>query len=117
MKKTIQQRQVADKTRDRILKAAGKLFAENGFSGTSTQSIAKAARVNEALIFHHFKSKQELWKLVKATIVDALNLQPLSLKPKTLAEFLAEVIEQRLQAFLLSAIVRCPDVVFLVFIA
>ena len=40
-----------------ILDAAVDLFAENGFSATSTLTIAKKARVAEGLIFHYFKNK------------------------------------------------------------
>ena len=40
-----------------ILAAAVDLFAENGFSATSTLAIAKKACVAEGLIFHYFKNK------------------------------------------------------------
>ena len=38
-----------------------KLFSEQGFDGTSTRAIAEAAGVNEALIFRHFRSKEDLF--------------------------------------------------------
>lgn len=98
IKKTMQ-RPVADKTRAAILKAARKLFAENGFSGTSTLAIAKAAKVNETLLFHHFGNKQQLWQLVKSSIVESLKLMPLCQKPVSLRAFLEEIFYQRLQAF------------------
>jgi len=37
------------------------LFSEQGFDGTSTRAIAEAAGVNEALIFRHFRSKEDLF--------------------------------------------------------
>ena len=43
MKQRLNQRKEADKTRTAILKAATKLFAEKGYSGTPTAAIAKAA--------------------------------------------------------------------------
>lgn len=49
-----------DSTRDKILQAAEKLFAEKGFSTTSISDIALQAKVNRALIFYYFKSKKEL---------------------------------------------------------
>lgn len=99
MIKRIAQRKVADKTRQAILKSACKLFAATGFSGTSTQAIAKAAKTNEALIFHHFKNKAQLWKRVKEHIVESISLEPLNSQPASLNEFLTKVIEQRLCAY------------------
>jgi len=32
--------------RDRLLEAAGKLFAERGYAGVSTREVARSARVN-----------------------------------------------------------------------
>lgn len=49
------------KTRIKILEAAIKLFAENGFNGTTTKQIAEEAGVNEALIFRYFSTKRELY--------------------------------------------------------
>ena len=46
--------------RDRILEAAERLFAEQGFDRTSTARIAAAASVPHGLIFYHFKTKMDL---------------------------------------------------------
>ena len=46
--------------RDRILRAAGELYADAGFRGTTTRQIAQAAGVNEVTIFRHFGSKTAL---------------------------------------------------------
>lgn len=56
----------ADKTRLAILKAARKLFAQHGFAGTSISTIAKKAKINQSLIYHHFKNKELLWRQIKA---------------------------------------------------
>ncbi len=48
-------------TRDKLLEAAIKLFAEKGFNGTTTKEIAEKAEVNEALIFRHFSTKRDLY--------------------------------------------------------
>lgn len=51
---------------ENILFAAEKLFAENGFEGTSTREIAKAANVNISMISYYFGSKEKLYeKLVE----------------------------------------------------
>ncbi|MDF3077305.1 MAG: TetR family transcriptional regulator [Sphingobacteriaceae bacterium] len=55
-----------DKTdkKDHILDAAQKLFAQNGFDGTSTRSIASEANVNMAMISYYFGSKDGLYQAV-----------------------------------------------------
>ena len=45
---------------ENILKAALKLFAQEGYAATSTSKVAKAAGVSEGLIFKHFGSKEGL---------------------------------------------------------
>lgn len=43
-----------------ILDTAEKLFAENGFDGTSVRQISKAADINIAMISYYFGSKEKL---------------------------------------------------------
>ncbi len=47
--------------REQILHAALAEFAEKGYDGASTSSIAKRAGVTQPLIHHHFGNKQGLW--------------------------------------------------------
>jgi AcrR family transcriptional regulator len=47
-------------TRDHILDAAAKVFAEHGFRGATTRLIADAADVNEVTLFRLFGSKDAL---------------------------------------------------------
>jgi AcrR family transcriptional regulator len=47
-------------TRDHILDAAAKVFAEHGFRGSTTRLIADAADVNEVTLFRVFGSKDVL---------------------------------------------------------
>lgn len=47
--------------RQRILDTAARLFAERGFTRTSTSMLAKEAGVAEGTIFRHFKSKDEIF--------------------------------------------------------
>src|SRR5882762_92603 len=46
--------------RDRILKAAVKVFARSGFHATRVSEVAKAAGVADGTIYLYFKSKEEL---------------------------------------------------------
>jgi len=50
--------------RIQLIEAATTLFAENGFSGTTTREIARAAGVTEAMIFRHFENKESLYRIV-----------------------------------------------------
>src|SRR6186997_1313474 len=49
-------------TPDQILNAAAIEFAERGFAGARVDRIAKRARVNKAMLYYHFKSKQGLYR-------------------------------------------------------
>ena len=49
---------------ERILAAAKDLFAESGFDAVSMNAIAERAGVSKANIFHHFKSKNDLYLAV-----------------------------------------------------
>jgi AcrR family transcriptional regulator len=54
----------SDITRDRILKAAERLFAERGYDATSIRAIVARARVNQAAINYHFDGKEGLYREV-----------------------------------------------------
>lgn len=54
----------AQDSRDEILKAATHLFANRGFHETSMSEVAREAHVSKALIFWHFKTKEELFVAV-----------------------------------------------------
>ena len=47
-----------------ILQVAEKLFAEEGFDGTSVRDIAKLATVNVAMISYYFGSKEKLFERI-----------------------------------------------------
>lgn len=47
-------------TRDRILAAAMRLFAENGYSATSVRQIAQEVGLRESSLYNHFQNKDEI---------------------------------------------------------
>ena len=75
-----------EESRAAILRAAAKEFAELGIAGARTDSIARQARVNKALLYYYFKDKETLYSAVldaafsgmKAQVFQALDsdLQP-----------------------------------------
>ena len=62
-----------EETRQRILEAAERLFAEQGFDGTGVDAIAKSAGVTKSLIYHHFGNKHRLLTCLFEKILTELN--------------------------------------------
>jgi TetR/AcrR family transcriptional regulator len=56
----------------RIVAAAGRLFAEQGLAGARTDEIARAARVNKALLYYYFGSKENLYRFVLESLFSQL---------------------------------------------
>src|SRR4051812_6685056 len=57
---------------DRILAAAAGEFAARGFAGARVDRIARRARINKAMLYYHFRSKQGLYDaLLRRTFAEA----------------------------------------------
>ena len=75
MKSPAAPRRVPDRrsTRDVILDAAERRFAERGFAGVSVREIATDAGLkNQASLYHHFKNKRTLYEAVLARGVEPI---------------------------------------------
>jgi AcrR family transcriptional regulator len=68
----------ARSTRNQILKAGERLFAERGYDGVSMRDIvAETALRNQASLYHHFRNKQALYEAVlKRDLEQILALMP-----------------------------------------
>ncbi len=55
-----------------IIEAACSVFAERGLAGTRTREIAEACGINEAVIYRHFKSKEDLFAQVMAHLYESM---------------------------------------------
>lgn len=53
-----------DESRAKILAAAERAFARDGLAGARTDAIATEARVNKALLYYYFKSKESLYEAI-----------------------------------------------------
>jgi AcrR family transcriptional regulator len=62
-------------TRETIIAAALREFAECGYEGATTASIARRVRVTQPLIHYHFGSKQALWRATVDSIFARLSAE------------------------------------------
>ena len=67
-----QNAQIKDERREQILSAALKVFASRGFAATRISDIVGAGGVSHGLLYHYFKSKEEIfYELVTRAIYHA----------------------------------------------
>jgi AcrR family transcriptional regulator len=66
-------------TKERILDAAERLFAQHGFDATSLRMITAAAGVNLASVNYHFQSKNSLIEAVLTRRIAPLNRERLDM--------------------------------------
>lgn len=83
------ERRPATERREAILDASLELFARHGLHGVTTRMIADAAGVSEALLYRHFKGKDELYEAlqqscIKSTVEGAERLSQLEPSTQTL---------------------------------
>jgi AcrR family transcriptional regulator len=63
---TSRKREQSELSRERLIEAATRLFAERGYRGASVQAIGEAAGISRGSIFWHFGSKEGLlWAVVQ----------------------------------------------------
>lgn len=52
----------ASSTSEDLIRAAKRLFASQGFDGTTVRDIADAAKTNLSLVSYYFKGKEGLYR-------------------------------------------------------
>jgi AcrR family transcriptional regulator len=60
-------------TRNKIIRAAARIFAQHGYEGASIRNIVAKADVNQAAISYHFGSKEGLYRAVLQMALQALQ--------------------------------------------
>jgi len=91
-------------TRERIMRAAERLFAESGYDGTSIRAIVAKAKVNQAAINYHFDGKDGLYREVLRVAFRALTEHQLEhaeeLRTMSREEALSQFVRRQLQPLL-----------------
>ena len=92
-------------TRERLLHAAGEVFAQSGFRATTVREIARQANANVAAINYHFGDKKGLYaEVLKSTLGSALRKYPPDMGLKD-----GDGPEAALHAFVRSLLFRVLD--------
>ena len=60
-------------SRERVFAAAAAEFARRGYAGANVDRIARAARLNKAMIYYHFKSKAALYREILRDMFGAVR--------------------------------------------
>ena len=60
-------------TRDLVFKAAAEAFSRSGFEGVGVDDIARAAGVNKAMLYYHFKNKLDLYRAIVRDMLSAVS--------------------------------------------
>ncbi len=94
----------ANETKERILDAAERLFAEEGFDATSLRAVTAAAGTNLAAVNYHFGSKAALLPAVVSRILEPVNARQLELLEALEAAETTASVEQLVEAFVLPIV-------------
>lgn len=87
-------------TKEHILNIAERLFAENGFAGTSLRKVIREADVNLSAVHYHFGSKEELFRAAIARIAQPVVVAQLERLSKCEAQKEQPTVEDILETFL-----------------
>lgn len=111
-------KEITEASKEKILNAAFNLFASLGYARTSMDMVAKKAKISKGLIYHYFKSKEEILRTIFIRFLEktdkqiwAKNDNPKSAL-KNLIESFVHYITQEIQfnRLMISLAVQ-PDVV------
>ena len=108
-------------TRERLIEAAAKVFAEKGFAATSLDEVADAAGLTKGAVYSNFDNKEDLVRAVLEinqrrmnSISDAAGDGPLEQQMAKAGQLFGDVIAEERAGFLLliefiAYVLRNPD--------
>jgi AcrR family transcriptional regulator len=98
-------RLAAPDRRAQILDAARRVFTQSGYAGARIKGISEEAGVNEALLYRHFASKEELYEAAIAEPLETVVKRLLELgvvaeerMASDAREYVIELVEEMLEA-------------------
>lgn len=106
---------MAEKTKQKIMDAALKVFGDNGYKGATTRAIAEESGFNELTLFRKFKTKENLFnqvlsqninkikKELKSKFMDITSKDPDTIL-RTLISDIAEVANENAEFLKLTTI-------------
>ena len=88
-------------SKEKIIKAAIKVFAAKGYDGTSMDGIAQAARLTKPMIYYHFKNKKDLYLYLLETHAERFynRLQDILTAPRDHLQILRMLIDYYDESF------------------
>lgn len=90
----------SDPTRNKLLEAAGRVFADRGFEAATVREICRRAGANVAAVNYHFRDKQGLYNQVLVRMAGEARIESMRATLEQSAppeEILRRVIKARLQ--------------------
>jgi AcrR family transcriptional regulator len=89
-------------SRDQILQAAAELFMEFGYAATSIDAVAQRLGATKGRIYHHYRSKADLFFDVQIAAMNRLNdqIEPIARGPGNPVERLAAMALRHTQILL-----------------
>lgn len=67
-----------DAPQETIRSAAARLFAEQGYEGTSLHDIARAVKVTKAAVYHYFPTKQDIFDAIVLALLNDMRTEVLA---------------------------------------
>ena len=88
-------------SRDKILEVAEALYARRGFAGVGMREVAEAAGLGKSSLFHHFRSKAQLYLAVVERVLARIEerVQPIVRARAPASERLDRWIDALVDAF------------------
>ena len=93
---------IGNESRDEILRAAAELFMEFGYAATSIDAVAERLGATKGRIYHHYRSKADLFFDVQVAAMKRLNeqIEPIARGPGNAIERLAAMALRHAQILL-----------------
>lgn len=89
-----------EQTKDKIIACAFELFAGKGYASTSMDDIVKVSGISKGGIYHHFKSKEEIFLAIAQDRLEKRQRLVLASAAQSAMERLMQYISWTLQGYL-----------------